>query len=129
MPSKNSINKPKENMKRQRKSLSASKRRAVRARQSVTVVKQSDGSTAIVPLNSNKIGSGVIANTVLSNKKAKKLERNLKYAKLRRDGMLPKTESEPVVENEFRKALWTVVESPVVLRQGGEGTTLGGAEY
>lgn len=142
MPSKNSINKPKDNLIRQRKSNLASKRRAKRSRQSVTVIKQSNGETALVPLSNNR--GGVIANTVISNKKAKKLERNLKYAKLRRDG--GKLTNKQDVEmgegvsdvqdkdNVFRKLLWNVVEAAqtngVVLNgASGAGTTLGGAEY
>lgn len=141
MPSKNSINKPKDNLIRQRKSNLASKRRAKRSRQAITVIKQSNGETAIVPLANNR--GGVIANTVISNKKAKKLERNLKYAKLRRDGSKKSGDVEmgegvngnvQDKDNVFRKELWKVVEAAqtngVVLNGVvGEGTTLGSAAY
>lgn len=141
MPSKNSINKPKDNLIRQRKSNLASKRRAKRSRQAITVIKQSNGETAIVPLGNNR--GGVIANTVISNKKAKKLERNLKYAKLRREGNKKSGDvemGEGVIgnvqdkDNVFRKELWKVVEAAqrngVVLNGVvGEGTTLGNAAY
>ncbi|TID22555.1 hypothetical protein CANINC_003330 [Pichia inconspicua] len=141
MPSKNSINKPKITAKHQRKSILASKKRQNRARQAVTVIKSSSGSTEIVPISS---GGGVIANKILSNKKAKKLERNFKYAQMRKqEGRKKNTDivmNEQNIadvkekENIYRKALWDVVESskvngvPLAL-PSGEGTTLGSASF
>lgn len=147
MPSKNSINKPKDNLIRQRKSHLASKRRQRRATQSVTLVKTSQGTTAVVPLSNTK--GGVIANTVISNKKAKKMERNLKYAQLRREQALHKkptsgdvemieengtTSTKGGKESAVRKALWTIVESAKINGvplsvSVGEGTTLGGPSF
>jgi ribosome biogenesis protein ALB1 len=148
MPSKNSINKPKDNLIRQRKSHLASKRRQRRAIQNVTIVKQSNGSTAIIPLNSTRSNNGVITNTVISKKKAKKLERNLKYAQLRRENnsnsnkkdvemteLVDDNNNNNSKENPYRKALWNVVEEAnvkggVVLTAAfGEGTTLGSASF
>lgn len=145
MPSKNSINKPKDNMIRQRKSHLASKRRQNRTRQSVTMIKTSKGTTAIVPLST---AGGVIANTIISNKKAKKMERNLKYAQLRRDGAINKKKNEDVdmvvdeqssngkggKESVVRTALWSLVETARVSGVPlsvpvGEGTTLGGPAF
>ncbi|ODQ45878.1 hypothetical protein PICMEDRAFT_17141 [Pichia membranifaciens NRRL Y-2026] len=150
MPSKNSINKPKDNMIRQRKSLGASKRRQRRSQQSVTMIQTSNGSTAVVPVVT--VG-GVITNRVISNKKARKVERNLKYAQLRRDGAVHAKRSSGgdvemadegaaarsgktsgAKESAVRKALWTVVEDakvsgvPVAVA-AGEGTTLGGPSF
>ncbi|AWU78149.1 hypothetical protein CAS74_003044 [Pichia kudriavzevii] len=143
MPSKNSINKPKGNITRQRKSHLASKKRAQRARQAVTSVTQATGSSALVPLSAS---GGVVVNTVLSNKKARKLERNLKYAQLRREGSVGKGKRVDVEmsgeeiaqakdkENVYRKALWSVVERSRVqgipiMTPVGQGTTLGGGSF
>lgn len=150
MPSKNSINKPKDNLIRQRKSHLASKRRQRRANQSVTVIKTSQGTTAIVPITNNR--GGVIANTVISKKKAKKMERNLKYAEMRRNNKVNnhkkvdidvdmKVDDNDVElnnkggkESAIRKSLWTIVESakvsgvPLAIAVG-EGTTLGGPSF
>lgn len=149
MPSKNSINKPKDNLIRQRKSHLASKRRQRRAQQSVTVIKTSQGTTAIVPITNNR--GGVIANTIISKKKAKKMERNLKYAEMRRNNKVNTqnkgdTDVDMKVDNDVeinnkggkesavRKALWTIVEGakvsgvPLAIAVG-EGTTLGGPSF
>lgn len=141
MPSKNSINKPKITAKHQRKSILASKKRQRRARQAVTVIKSSSGSTEIVPIST---GGGVLANKVLSNKKAKKLERNLKYAQLRnQEGKKKNVDIEmneqnlanvKEKENIYRKALWEVVENSksnglLLALPSGEGTTLGSASF
>lgn len=149
MPSKNSINKPKDNLIRQRKSHLASKRRQRRAQQSVTVIKTSQGTTAIVPITNNR--GGVIANTIISKKKAKKMERNLKYAEMRRNNKINtqskgdtdvdmKIDTDVEVNNKggkesaIRKALWTIVENEKVSGVPlaivvGEGTTLGGPSF
>ena len=135
---------------RQRKSYGASKRRQRRSKQSVTVIQTSNGSTAVVPVAT--VG-GVIANTVISKKKARKLERNLKYAQLRRETGVPAKRSSGgdvemadegaagrsgktsgARESAVRKALWTVVEDAkvsgvAVALAAGEGTTLGGPSF
>lgn len=141
MPSKNSINKPKITAKHQRKAHGASKKRQLRAKQAVTVIKGPSGSTEIVPLST---GGGVLANRVVSNKKAKKLERNLKYAKLRQqvgkkkaaDVEMSEEDMTELKEKEniYRKALWKVVENSKVngltfASPSGEGTTLGSAVF
>lgn len=144
MPSKNSINKPKDNLTRQRKSHLASKRRQRRSQQSVAMIQTAKGTTAVVPVST---AGGVIANTVISKKKAKKIERNMKYAQLRRESTKKNSGDVEMIdedglaggrsgakESAVRKALWTVVENAKVsgvplLAAVGEGTTLGGPAF
>ncbi|KAG0684432.1 ribosome biogenesis protein alb1 [Pichia californica] len=155
MPSKNSVNKPKDNMIRQRKSHMASKRRQRRSNTGVTIIKTSKGTNEIVPLlTNNRNKGGVIANTIISNKKAKKIERNIKYAEMRRNGNVngKKLKVNGVVdidmkedgnndnntsgpkESAVRKALWSIVDGAKISGltlavASGEGTTLGGPSF
>lgn len=138
MPSKNSINKPKANLTRQRKSHKAAKKRVNKVHQQYTVAKSSKGINEIIPIN--KAG-GVLANTIISNKKAKKLERNLKYAQLRDGKKEKKSDDDMMIDeetkakgNKVREALWELVENVKVngvqfSTVAGEGTTIGSAEF
>ncbi|KAH3668433.1 hypothetical protein OGAPHI_002187 [Ogataea philodendri] len=139
MPSRNSINKPKDNIQRRQKSRSLGRQRAG-ARNSTRVV--APKSTALALYNGTASKGGITTNT-LSNKRSKKIERNKKYAKARNldtAQLLADVQSkqeqmevdEAVVKSQetVRSALWAVVED--VANHGfkylaaGEGTTLGG---
>jgi ribosome biogenesis protein ALB1 len=107
----------------------------------VTTIKNSSGSTAIVSLSSST-GGGVLVNTVISKKKAKKVERNMKYAaararvsatgkeKKKLDAEMRVDEEVADKENVYRAALWNLVENVKVngvplTGVAGQGTTLG----
>ncbi|GMM44760.1 Alb1 protein [Pichia kluyveri] len=147
MPSKNSVNKPKANITRQRKSHLLSKRRAIRSRQAVTTIQSSNGSLAIVPI---KNGGGVVANTIMSNKKAKKVNRNIKYAERRVEEMSKGKKGNSNNNNNdddgmdideineknktIRESLWNLIENCKVNGLGlqvskGNGTTLGSVPF
>lgn len=124
MPSKNSINKPKDHMIRSRKATSQRAKNSKRASKHVTTVRSSNGLKTSVTV---KKVNGTLVNTVVSNKKAKKLERNRKYQMVR-DGKAVKPEEATTEVEKVREALWRVIEmgaAPTALA-GGEGTTLGG---
>lgn len=108
------------------------------------MIQTAKGTTAVVPVST---AGGVIANTVISKKKAKKIERNMKYAQLRRESTKKNSGDVEMIdedglasghsgakESAVRKALWTVVENAKVsgvplLAAVGEGTTLGGPAF
>ncbi|ODV85776.1 hypothetical protein CANARDRAFT_27867 [[Candida] arabinofermentans NRRL YB-2248] len=157
MPSKNSINKPKDNIIRQRKSLRRSSVRPV----SKDRVESSDKpvkSTALAVYSGATLRSAKnLVQHTLSNKRAKKIERNQKYAsarKLNTDQLLvdlaaqqegsmdidlegkPETtskKSSKIQEGVVRNALWAVVEDAAAgtfnVTVSGDGTTLGGPSF
>lgn len=142
MPSKNSINKPKDNLIRQRKSHLASKKRVSRGRQQFTSIKASTGITELIPITH---AGGVIANTIMSKKKAKKLERNSKYIEMRNKSNKKKNSEDVEMsvedekinkskQGEVRSALWELVENVrangiQLLSPTGEGTSIGKPEF
>lgn len=123
MPSKNSINKPKDHMIRSRKATSLRSKKSKRASKHVTTVRTSNGIKTNVTVN--KV-NGTLANNVVSNKKAKKLERNRNYQMVR-DGKFVKKEDAKTDVEKVREALWRVIElGPVSTAVAvGNGTTLG----
>lgn len=123
MPSKNSINKPKDGLIRSRRATTMRVKKSKRASKHVTTVRASTGlEQAVVVRKPN----GTLANTVVSKKKAQKLERNRKY-QLARDGKAVKKTEVLSPTEKVREALWRVVEmGPVPTAQVvGQGTTLG----
>ncbi|GMM31685.1 Alb1 protein [Martiniozyma asiatica (nom. inval.)] len=138
MPSKNSINKPKDHIHRAAKGRHLRNKRQTRQGKSTTTIRSSRGSTELVTLER---GSSIVANTVLSNKKAKKLLRNKKYALQRAGGKQVSSmeQSDEMVDidqdlkaqEKVRNALWAIVESANVNKvlPTGQGTTLGDGAF
>lgn len=165
MPSKNSINRPKLSVNLNRKTQSLAKKRDQRERAGLFQPARSSensksGQIKSVPLDlyfQEKQGKAVsnqpLTTKTLSKKRAKKIERNLKYAEQRRllaelqdkaeneDGMeLDVPSSNKSQKNEEKKskltkmkdALWKVIDdssSQGLVLEGGQGTTLGGPVF
>ncbi|PSK38932.1 hypothetical protein C7M61_002237 [Candidozyma pseudohaemuli] len=159
MPSRNLVNKPKNKIHRAHHAQQLGKKRAARAA-SILPTRSSHGrfNTETVPRPSDSKAvalyngsmplpaSGVTTNT-LSNKRARKLERNSRYIAKRNeqlnidleakremdidmDGVKKnKHEKEPTQLDKVKKALWAVVEDTdavgMNLNVSGEGTTIG----
>lgn len=92
MPSRNSINKPKDKIQRNNHASSIGKKRAARSRLTAatksstsryhnesTTAPGPGGSTAVALYTGETKPSGVIINNTLSNKRSKKITRNQKY--------------------------------------------------
>ncbi|KAG7885579.1 hypothetical protein KL938_000611 [Ogataea parapolymorpha] len=138
MPSRNSINKPKDNILRRQKRQSLGKKRAGLRSSS----RDGTPKSTAVALYTGPSRSGVTT-TTLSNKKSKKIERNKKYAKARnldtdqllvdaqaKQEQMEIDEATEQAQETVRSALWAVVEDAAsggfAYDVSGEGTTLGG---
>lgn len=107
MPSKNSINKPKNAIIRSKKLASARTKLKKRASQMVTTVRAATGNNKEVVV---KNANSSVANVVVSNKKARKLLRNKQYQMIRDGKKVPqKAEAKTDVEK-VREAMWRVIE-------------------
>ncbi|GMG33536.1 unnamed protein product [Ambrosiozyma monospora] len=158
MPSKNSVNKPKDNLNRQRKSKSLGRKKVLRGSitktRSVSTEPTAASTSSAVALYTGAVQpTGPVTSNTLSKKRAKKIERNKKYAKARKfnsDQLLvdlqAKEEMDIDDDNEeevkevkkqsetfVREALWTVIEDAAAgsfqIDVSGEGTTLGGPVF
>ncbi|QLQ78556.1 hypothetical protein HG537_0A08030 [Torulaspora globosa] len=158
MPSKNSINRPKLTPNLNRKNQSLARKRDQRERAGLLQPARSSensksGQVKSVPLElyfQGKTGQdGVLTTKTLSKKRAKKIERNLKYAEQRKllaelqdkveneDGMevdvpagkTQKREEKKSSLTKMKDALWKVLDdssSEGFVLTKGQGTTLGG---
>ncbi|CUM65365.1 uncharacterized protein PRCAT00003001001 [Priceomyces carsonii] len=155
MPTRNSVNKPKDKIISNRHAASIGKKRAARSSKArVTASSTSRYDTNTVPrpteskalaLYAGKSGdSKLITNNTLSNKRAKKIARNQKYVDKRNEklniditskeeAMMEDDTEESLPESSTLKkvkdALWTVIEdnekNGLEIKTDGEGTTLG----
>ncbi|QLG74740.1 hypothetical protein HG535_0H00650 [Zygotorulaspora mrakii] len=162
MPSKNSINRPKLTVNVNRKNQSLARKRNAREKAGLLKPARSSensksGEVKSVPLDlyfqqknddGTKTSSGLTTRT-LSKKRAKKIERNIKYAEQRKlltdvqanmeneDGMeidiLSKEKKSKDVKKSALKnlkdAIWNILDdtsSPGLVLANGQGTTLGG---
>ncbi|SCW03233.1 LAFE_0G05930g1_1 [Lachancea fermentati] len=155
MPSKNSINRPKQKINLNRKVHSLSKKRTERERagllkpaRSHETSKSGQIKSVAIDLYKGELPStGPITNKTLSKKRAKKIERNLKYIEQRKllvdvqkkyeDGMevdstaaltkskAPKKTQIAKVKDALFQALEDTTSTGLVL-ENGSGTTLGG---
>lgn len=157
MPSRNSVNKPKDTLSQARKHAKVSKKRAERVRKGLVAPPRSAASstsglpksTAVALFTGSK-PAGTLTTHTLSNKRMKKIVRNQKYVAKRREELLMidvqanvdqdmeiDEDVEPVVEskiNSVKNALWSVIEdgSSAGLALNvttGDGTTLGGPSF
>lgn len=162
MPSKNSINRPKLTVNLHRKVHSLAKKRAQRERAGLlqparSSLSSKSGHIKSVPLDlyfqdkEGKVNSGPLTTKTLSKKRAKKIERNLKYAEQRKlltdiqakleqeDGMdldVHSADNTKIVKDEkksaltrMKDALWSIIDdtsSQGLILENGQGTTLGG---
>lgn len=161
MPSKNSINRPKLTKNVQHRQQRNNAKRLARERKGELQPTRSSedsksGEIKSVALDiyfnsSNKdkstIGSGVVTNKTLSKKRAKKIERNLKYAQQRKlinDINLTNDIDLDIDEDEVKHkkinnltkvkdAMWNIIEDTnstgLLLINNGQGTTLGSATF
>ncbi|CAI6732046.1 ANL_collapsed_G0028730.mRNA.1.CDS.1 [Saccharomyces cerevisiae] len=152
MPSKNSINRPKLTSNLHHKVHSLNKKRAQRERAVALDLyfqnkkNESQNSTAVTLQNASSSPASITTRT-LSKKRAKKIERNLKYAtqrkllvdasaKLEDEMEIDLDGGKKVKENEkkssltlVKEALWSVIDdtaSQGLIIENGQGTTLGG---
>ncbi|ABN68729.1 predicted protein [Scheffersomyces stipitis CBS 6054] len=153
MASKNSINKPKIKINAHSHAKTLGRKRAARARKnpstksstsryaevSGTATKPSDSTAIALYTGEAPKPTGVVTNTTLSNKRAKKLARNQKYIDQRKnEGLGKEHEMDVEVETEeqrqsrleqIKKALWSVVQNQseglYKVAVDAEGTTLG----
>ncbi|KAK6455896.1 ribosome biogenesis protein ALB1 [Scheffersomyces xylosifermentans] len=154
MASKNSINKPKIKISAHSHAKTLGKKRAARARKnpssrSATERYSEKAGVAPRPTDSKAIAlytgeapkpTGVVTNTTLSNKRAKKLARNQKYIDQRNSKTKTQEDAEMDIDEEtaeekqtrvekVKAALWSVVENQTKglykVAVDGEGTTLG----
>lgn len=159
MPSRNSINRPKLTVNLNRKNASITKRREQRERAGLLQpARSSEGSMSgkvkSVPIDlymngarDDHASSKGITNRTLSKKRAKKIERNLRYAQQRKlltdaaagveegmdidiDGGKRKNKKEEKTDLSMVKdALWKAIEDTTntgLVLENGQGTTLGG---
>ncbi|KAH3673653.1 hypothetical protein WICMUC_003556 [Wickerhamomyces mucosus] len=139
MPSRNSINKPKDTINQARKRASVSRKRAARARNGeFAPARSSEASTSGLPkstalaLYNGASQSGVLTTKTLSKKRSQKIERNKKYIARRKldeerllidaqanaeesmhvDDEVVKQVEEPKKSkiNTIKDALWSVIE-------------------
>lgn len=163
MPSKNSINRPKLTKNVQHRQQRNNAKRLARERKGeLQPLRSSDDSKSgeiksvalDIYFNSNNndkttIGSGVVTNKTLSKKRAKKIERNLKYAQQRKlinDVNLDKEVDLIGDENmeggknkkinnltKVKDAMWNIIDDSnstgLMLISNGQGTTLGSAGF
>lgn len=145
MPSRNSINKPKDNILRGKRNGRLGQKRAL------TRARGTTGATLLVqasPLslahslyqNKDQLPTDITTQT-LSKKRLLKIERNKKYLELRNSKKLDKNDVEMEIEIEeklnkvtaVRNALWSVVENSAngyfANVPSGNGTTLGEASF
>ncbi|SCU87710.1 LADA_0E05688g1_1 [Lachancea dasiensis] len=154
MPSKNSINRPKQQINLTRKSRSLAKKRdamdkAGLLRPARSAESSKSGLAKSVPLDLYKgegLTAGPLTTKTLSKKRAKKIERNLKYAEQRKllvdvqknmeDGMeldsVSAAETAPAAKSNLERvkaAFFQAMEdttSHALTLEPGSGTTLGG---
>lgn len=160
MPSRNSINRPKLTVNLNRKNASIIKKREQREKAGLLQpARSSEGSMSgkvkSVPIDlfmngarDDHASSKGITNKTLSKKRAKKIERNLKYAQQRKlltdatakieedmdidiDGGKKKSkkEVEKTALGKVKDALWNAIEDTAnagLVLENGQGTTLGG---
>lgn len=156
MPSKNSINRPKLTVNVARKTQSLAHKRDQRERAGLlkparSSEKSKSGQIKSVPLDlyfqgkEGKVSGNGLTTKTLSKKRAKKIERNIKYAEQRKllaelqdkvvneDGMEvdlpPKTKKKEEKKNTLKDALWKILDdtsSQGLVISNGQGTTLGG---
>ncbi|QLL33793.1 hypothetical protein HG536_0F01180 [Torulaspora globosa] len=164
MPSKNSINRPKLTTNLNRKTQSLARKRDQRERAGLlqparSSEKSKSGQVKSVPLElyfhgkvGQTAGNQALTTKTLSKKRAKKIERNLKYAEQRKllaelqdkvaneDGMEVDVQAGKSQKREEKKsslakmkdALWRVIDdssSQGLVLNGGQGTTLGGPVF
>lgn len=157
MPSRNSVNKPKDTINQARKRASLAKKRAARVRKGLIAPPRSSTSSSsgqpkstAVALYSGAMPTGAITTKTLSNKRLKKIERNKKYVAKRNEQVLidAQAQAEDSMEiddvespaqvqkskiNTVKDALWSVIEdsaaSAFIMEANGEGTTLGGPVF
>lgn len=154
MPSRNSINRPKQQVNLNRKVQTLAKKRDARERAGLLQPARShelskSGQAKSVPLDlyrGEKSTTGPLTTSTLSKKRAKKIERNLRYAEQRKllvdvgkkveDGMEIDNEKSTVetatkksqlarVKDAFFQAMEDTASSGLTL-ENGAGTTLGG---
>lgn len=158
MPSKNSINKPKQGINKNKKSASLAKKRSARIRSGLVAPPRSSSlstsgqprSTAIALYNGEQVSTRLTTMT-LSKKRAQKIERNKRYIEKRKleekilidvtskleesmdvDVELPKKVKKASKIDQVKQALLSVVEdktSDNFILQTGEGTTLGSQTF
>lgn len=158
MPSRNSVNKPKDTLNQARKRASLAKKRAARVRKGLIAPPRSSTSSSsglpkstAVALYSGAKPTGAVTTKTLSNKRLKKIERNKKYVAKRNEQVLidAQAQAEDSMEiddaepaaaqvqkskiNTVKDALWSVIEdsaaSGFIMEANGEGTTLGGPVF
>lgn len=159
MPSRNLVNKPKNKIHRAHHAQQLGKKRAARAASILptrsshgrfnteTVPRPSDSKAVALYNGSMPLPSGGVTTNTLSNKRARKIERNSRYIAKRNeqlnidleakremdidmDGVKKnKHEKEPTQLDKVKQALWAVVEDTdavgMNLNVSGEGTTIG----
>jgi ribosome biogenesis protein ALB1 len=155
MPSRNSINKPKDTINQAKKRASLAKKRAERIRKGlVAPSRSSESSTSGLPKSTSLAlyagvkQAGRLTTQTLSNKRLKKIERNKKYVAKRKEQLMidvqAKAEEEMDVDGQeeekpnskihsVKDALWSVIEdratSEFTVDSTSEGTTLGGPSF
>jgi ribosome biogenesis protein ALB1 len=154
MPSRNSINKPKDTINQAKKRASLAKKRAERIRKGlVAPSRSSESSTSGLPKSTSLAlytggkQAGRLTTQTLSNKRLKKIERNKKYVAKRKEQLMidvqakaeemdvdGQEEEKPNSKiNSVKDALWSVIEdratSEFTVDSTSEGTTLGGPSF
>ena len=161
MPSRNSINRPKLTVNLNRKNSSISKKRDQRERAGLLQPARSSadsksGKVKSVPLDlyfegqkDDHASAKGITNKTLSKKRAKKIERNIKYAQQRRlltdatakleadmeidiDQKKTKDAKPKTALEQVKEALWNAVEDTSnsgLIIENGQGTVLGGPYF
>ncbi|CDK27794.1 unnamed protein product [Kuraishia capsulata CBS 1993] len=150
MPSRNSVNRPKDGILRRKKAVGLARKRAAKRSSAPTgrfrgpaSLVGTAKSSAVALYTGVSQPTGLLTTQTLSNKRRKKLERNQIYVDRRKgaadkpkeddttmdvDEMVQKKEQQA---KSIREALWSVIEQgrsvPVI--NGTEGTTLGGPSY
>lgn len=152
MPSRNSINKPKDTINQARKRAGLSKKRADRTRRGLVAPPRSSASSTsgmpkstAVALYTGSKPAGRMTTQTLSTKRFKKIERNKRYVAKRQEQLMidvqaqvedqmeldEEVEAKPETKiNSVKSALWSVIDDATAaglsVDANGEGTTLGG---
>ncbi|KAH3900977.1 related to Ribosome biogenesis protein ALB1 [Saccharomycodes ludwigii] len=166
MPSKNSINRPKDTVNKARKARSLGQKRQQREKNGLLKPSRSSensksGQIKSIPIDLYKGDNNIlesnargITTKTLSKKRAKKIERNLKYIqqnkllidaqeKAEANGMELEIKPSTLTKNvktikedsqltKIKNDMWSVIEdakSTGLILEGGNGTTLGGAYF
>ncbi|KAH3685011.1 hypothetical protein WICPIJ_004043 [Wickerhamomyces pijperi] len=158
MPSRNSINKPKDTMNQAHRRAAVAKKRAARARRGDFAPPRSAAASQSGEIKSTALAlytgaveeRGPWTTKTLSNKRKQKIERNKKYVAARNNKLLIDAQAtaeekmdvdeEPnpvqkklIKKNTVKDALWSVIEdgvtSQLIVDAQGEGTTLGGPVF